>query len=322
MDLPAIDARTCIVRNTAAKKGRTRAVSPATTAAQYLHYGRIILGASDPAERVDPGDHETGLVCLKGSATVTIAPSAHQRGTAGLQTGGSTSGLQGGTAGLQTGGNTSGLQGGTAGLQTGGSTYTLVPYDALYVPRDTAFDVVPGAAGCDLAELSAPVAGRYPVQFVAFDDVKRDPGLHFRTGGPACERDVNLLLAKNVEAGRILAGVTFSAPGNWTSWPPHEHAALLEEAYLYIDMPAPAFGVQLVYANAGEPELATIVREGDVVLMPQGYHPNVAAPGGRIGFLWMMAANREVEDRQFGVVNVQPDFAAIGSGLDRGRTGR
>jgi 5-deoxy-glucuronate isomerase len=290
MDLPAIDAHTCIVRNTAAKKGRTRAVSPATTAARYLHYGRIILGASDPAERVDPGDHETGLVCLKGSATVTIAPSAHQRGT--------------------------------AGLQTGGSTYTLVPYDALYVPRDTAFDVVPGAAGCDLAELSAPVAGRYPVQFVAFDDVKRDPGLHFRTGGPACERDVNLLLAKNVEAGRILAGVTFSAPGNWTSWPPHEHAALLEEAYLYIDMPAPAFGVQLVYANAGEPELATIVREGDVVLMPQGYHPNVAAPGGRIGFLWMMAANREVEDRQFGVVNVQPDFAAIGSGLDRGRTGR
>jgi 5-deoxy-glucuronate isomerase len=290
MDLPAIDAHTCIVRNTAAKKGRTRAVSPATTAARHLHYGRIILGASDPAERVDPGDHETGLVCLKGSATVTIAPSAHQRGT--------------------------------AGLQTGGSTYTLVPYDALYVPRDTAFDVVPGAAGCDLAELSAPVAGRYPVQFVAFDDVKRDPGLHFRTGGPACERDVNLLLAKNVEAGRILAGVTFSAPGNWTSWPPHEHAALLEEAYLYIDMPAPAFGVQLVYANAGEPELATIVREGDVVLMPQGYHPNVAAPGGRIGFLWMMAANREVEDRQFGVVNVQPDFAAIGSGLDRGRTGR
>ena len=84
---------------------------------------------------------------------------------------------------------------------------------------------------------------------------------------------------------------------------------MLEEAYLYIDMPAPAFGVQLVYTNAGEPELATIVREGDVVLMPQGYHPNVAAPGGSINFLWMMAAHRERDDRQFGVVNVHPDFA-------------
>ena len=121
-----------------------------------------------------------------------------------------------------------------------------------------------------------------------------------------------MLIGKNVEAGRIMAGVTFSEPGNWTSWPPHEHAAMLEEAYLYIDMPAPAFGIQLVYTNPREPELATIVREGDVVLMPQGYHPNVAAPGGSINFLWMMAAHREDDDRQYGVVNVQPDFAATG----------
>ena len=94
---------------------------------------------------------------------------------------------------------------------------------------------------------------------------------------------------------------------------------MLEEAYLYIDMPAPAFGVQLVYTDEREPELATIVREGDVVLMPQGYHPNVAAPGGSINFLWMMAAHRERDDRQFGVVNVHPDFASGGSGLDPGR---
>ena len=119
-----------------------------------------------------------------------------------------------------------------------------------------------------------------------------------------------------------MAGVTFSEPGHWTSWPPHEHAALLEEAYLYIDMPAPSFGVQLVYSNPGEPELVTIVREGDVVLMPKGYHPNVAAPGGSINFLWMMAANREGEDRQFGVVNVQPEYAAGGSGIDKGRAER
>jgi 5-deoxy-glucuronate isomerase len=84
-------------------------------------------------------------------------------------------------------------------------------------------------------------------------------------------------------------------------------------------MPAPSFGVQLVYTNPAEPELATIVHEGDVVLMPQGYHPNVAAPGCAIGFLWMMAANREGIDRLFGVVNVQPEFAAGGSGLERGR---
>jgi len=46
------------------------------------------------------------------------------------------------------------------------------------------------------------------------------------------------------------------------------------------------------------------------VLMPSGYHPNVAAPGHGINFIWMMAAHKEVEDRQFGVVNVQPGFGS------------
>ena len=49
------------------------------------------------------------------------------------------------------------------------------------------------------------------------------------------------------------------------------------------------------------------------------YVKNVAAPGGQINFLWMMAANREDVDRLFGVVNVQPEFAAGGSGLDKGK---
>jgi 5-deoxy-glucuronate isomerase len=211
---------------------------------------------------------------------------------------------------------------GSAEVRAEGASWRLGRFDAIYVPRDASIEVTPGPQGCDLAEIAAPVEQRYPLQFVAFSDVQKDPGLHFATGGDANRRELNILLGKNVSAGRILAGVTFSQPGNWTSWPPHEHAAMLEEAYLYIDMPAPAFGVQLVYTNPRDPELATIVREGDVVLMPAGYHPNVAAPGGSINFLWMMAANREREDRQFGVVNVQPDYAAGGSGLDRGKAHR
>jgi 5-deoxy-glucuronate isomerase len=210
------------------------------------------------------------------------------------------------------------LKGG-AQVKTEGKTYALYRYDALYVPRDAAVEVTPGPDGCDVAEVASPVLKRHPVQFVSFNEVQKDPGLHFATGGPGCQRELNILIGKNVEAGRLMAGVTFSAPGNWTSWPPHEHAMLAEEAYLYIDMPAPSFGVQLVYTNKIDPEVATIVREGDVVVMPAGYHPNVAAPGGQINFLWMMAANREDDDRLFGVVNVQPEFAAGGSGLDKGR---
>ena len=221
----------------------------------------------------------------------------------------------------------------TGGLETGlialsgeatvdveGTSYTLGPHDALYVPRDSRVRVSAGAQGCDLAEVAAPVERAHPVQFISFSEVQKDAGLHFAAGGPGARRELNVLMGKNVQAGRIMAGVTFSEPGNWTSWPPHEHAVLAEEAYLYFNMAPPSFGVQLVYTNTSDPELAAIVRDGDVVLMPQGYHPNVAAPGGSINFLWMMAATREDVDRQFGVVNVQPEFAQGGSGLDPGRS--
>ena len=276
MKLETIAPGTCVVRDTASRKGRTHAVTPGLTASRYLHYGRIILDPGDPAVRVDTGDRETGLICLGGEAAVDAE----------------------------------------------GATYRLTKYDALYIPREATFVVTAGPAGCDLAEIAAPVAAKHPVQFVSFAEVQKDPGLHFLVGGPAAHRDLNVLIGKNVRAGRLMAGVTFSQPGNWTSWPPHEHAAMLEEAYLYVDMPAPGFGVQLVYTHDRDPELATIVREGDIVLMPQGYHPNVAAPGAAINFVWMMAANREDEDRQYGVVNVHPAFAALGSGLDKGRSER
>jgi 5-deoxy-glucuronate isomerase len=205
---------------------------------------------------------------------------------------------------------------GRAAVEVAGKRFEMGRYDALYVPRDSVVLVTPAGAGCDLAEVSAPVTGQYPLQFVSFADVRGNPTLHFMAGAPPCERDLNILIGKNVEAGRIVVGVTFSKPGGWTSWPPHEHAAMLEEAYLYIDMPAPSWGLQLVYTNPLEPELVAAVREGDVVVMPAGYHPNVAAPGGTIGFMWMMAAYREVADRQFGVVNVQPEYAERGSGLE------
>jgi 5-deoxy-glucuronate isomerase len=277
VQLPDIKASSCVVRNTGAVRGRRFAVTPGTTAARHLHYGRIVLEPGDERLSFSTEGRETALIVLRGAAVVEAA----------------------------------------AG--TDGGRHDLGRYDALYVPRDAAVVVHPGVEGCDIAEVAAPVEGRHPIQLVRFADVQKDPSLHFHAGGPAAERDLNVLIGKNVKAGRILAGVTFSLPGNWTSWPPHEHAGMLEEAYLYIDMPAPNWGLQLVYTDATEPELVATVRDGDCVLMPQGYHPNVAAPGSRINFLWMMAAIREDEDRQFGVVNVHPIYAQGGSGLEASR---
>ena len=171
----------------------------------------------------------------------------------------------------------------------------------------------------DIAEFSAEVSKRYPFQVVRFSQVENDPGLKFTTGGSGSLGKLYMLLAKNVEAGRLVAGFTISEPGNWTSWPPHEHAKMLEEMYVYFDMPDPAFGIQLVYNRTDYPEMVTVVRDGGAVLMPSGYHPNVSVHGYRICFLWAMAAHREGEDRQFGVVNVQRGFDQGSSGLKAGR---
>jgi 5-deoxy-glucuronate isomerase len=207
---------------------------------------------------------------------------------------------------------------GEATVNVGDSKTLLEKYDAIYIPRDSSVQVAT-TSHVDIAEFSADVENRYPLQVVRFAAISKDPGLKFGTGGPGSKRQLHMLLAKNIEAGRLVAGFTFSEAGNWTSWPPHEHAKMLEELYVYFDMPDPAFGIQLVYNNTQQPELVTVVRDGDAVLMPSGYHPNVSIPGHRICFLWAMAARREREDRQFGVVNVQPGFDAGGSGLEAGR---
>jgi len=268
--LEEIRPETCFVPATHQGKGRRTSVAPGSTAARYLHYGRITLATEDKPVNFANNDHETALICLQGTAKVN----------------------------------------------SGGESFQLEQYDAVYVPRDSEIEVVPGANGCDLAEVSAPVSKRYPLKFVSYKEVRQNPKLHLIAGKPPAERDLNVLIGANVDAGRIMAGVTFSRPGNWTSWPPHEHSRMLEEAYLFIDMPSPSFGIQFVYTDPAAPELVQVVREGDCVLMPKGYHPNVAAPGGQINFLWMMAAIREGEDRLYGVVNVQPEYAAGGSGLE------
>ena len=207
---------------------------------------------------------------------------------------------------------------GSAELKTAGEKFRLGQYDAIYIPRDGAIEVTTDGK-VDLAEFSAEVENRYPLRFVPYAEVAKDPTLKFSTGKPGQQRHLNILIGKNVQAGRLLAGFTISEPGNWTSWPPHEHAVMLEEMYVYFDMPPPGFGIQLVYNNMEYPELITAVRDGDAVLMPSGYHPNVSVPGHRIGFMWAMAAHREKEDRQFGVVNIQPGFGQAGSGLEASR---
>ncbi|HZY73538.1 MAG TPA: 5-deoxy-glucuronate isomerase [Edaphobacter sp.] len=196
---------------------------------------------------------------------------------------------------------------GAATVSVGQQDFEMQAKDALYISKGLPVSVTT-ASEVDLVECSAKVDGDYPVQFVPYAGVQADEKLHFIAGSDSSKREIDIMLGTNVKAGRLVVGVTSSLPGNWTSWPPHEHAAMLEEIYVFFDMPEPAFGLQLVYTDKITAAEVEVVRDGDAVLLPEGYHPNVAIPGSPLNFVWMMAAHREVADRQWGVVTVDPRY--------------
>jgi len=197
---------------------------------------------------------------------------------------------------------------GACEILAGGKTFSLRRNDALYVPKGLSI-TVQAASDVDLVECFAPAEGDYPLQFVSGEAVRKDEKLHFVSGTASAQREINILLGSNIQAGRLVAGITRSVPGNWTSWPPHEHARMLEEIYVFVDMPEPSFGLQLVYTAGISAAEVEVVRDGDAVLLPEGYHPNVAIPGASLNFVWIMAAHREVVDRKWGVVQVDPRYA-------------
>lgn len=194
-------------------------------------------------------------------------------------------------------------------IRVNGQSFELGKYDALYLPRDGGCSICSDEA-FDLAEFASPASRKYPVHFVRFEDVVKNPELVKQAGFEPYARTIYTLIGEvNVQAARLLAGVTFSQDGNWTSWPPHDHSREKEEIYLYIDMPLPNFSIHLNYTEGRDMELVVPVWEGDAVAIKKGYHYNVASPGTKTGFLWMMAAVREEQDRVFTQVTVQPEFA-------------
>jgi 5-deoxy-glucuronate isomerase len=197
---------------------------------------------------------------------------------------------------------------GTCVVKVGNESFEMKRDDALYVPKCSTIAICTEQE-VDVLECSAPVDGQYLLRFVAAESVRTDEKLHLVAGTDGARREINILLGNNIQAGRLIVGVTRSLPGNWTSWPPHEHATMLEEIYVYVDMPAPAFGLQLVYEDEISPTEVEVVREGDAVLLPAGYHPNVSIPGSTLNFVWIMAAHREVVDRKWGVVQMDPRYS-------------
>jgi 5-deoxy-glucuronate isomerase len=165
------------------------------------------------------------------------------------------------------------------------------PGEAVYVPPDVEL-VLEAASPATVAVASAPLDGRRSgkARVIRTGD-QRVVG----AGRGNWSRTIRTVLGSGDDAGRLIVGETINPPGNWSSYPPHKHdrqappeEVALEEVYFYRLRPEGGFAVQLLYGGA-EKERALVVRDGDVVSIPFGYHPVVAAPGYELYYLWVMA---------------------------------
>ena len=105
-------------------------------------------------------------------------------------------------------------------------------------------------------------------------------------GSGQTARRIHHLLPPGAEAGRLIAYEVFTPGGNWSSYPPHKHdtedppvEARLEEIYFYRFAKPQGFAFQRVYTPDRSLDEAMTPGDGDVVLVPRGYHP-VGVPAG------------------------------------------
>jgi 5-deoxy-glucuronate isomerase len=105
-------------------------------------------------------------------------------------------------------------------------------------------------------------------------------------GSGQTARRIHHLLPPDAEAGRLIAYEVFTPGGNWSSYPPHKHdtedpptESRLEELYFYRFARPEGFAFQRVYTRDGSLDESLAPGDGDVVLVPRGYHP-VGVPAG------------------------------------------
>jgi 5-deoxy-glucuronate isomerase len=126
--------------------------------------------------------------------------------------------------------------------------------------------------------------------------------LEVRGSGHAT-RHIRHLVAPEFPADRLLLVEVVTPAGNWSSWPPHKHdqdampgEAVLEEVYHYRFRRPEAWGIQRLYRRAerGWPARDALwaVRDGEVVLVPDGYHPFSATTADDAFYLNALAGDR------------------------------
>src|SRR3954469_21339542 len=97
-------------------------------------------------------------------------------------------------------------------------------------------------------------------------------------------------------AESLLVTEVLTPDGHWSSYPPHKHdrdappeETFLEETYYHRIRPDHGFGLPRVYTDDRSLDETVAFGDGDVVLVPRGYHTVSAPPGYELYYLNVMA---------------------------------
>jgi 5-deoxy-glucuronate isomerase len=183
------------------------------------------------------------------------------------------------------------------GIFAAGGQSWNVQRDNVFTDRATAVLVPPGVqlrvhaeAPLEALLISTPAPpGGQPV-LCAPEDVTI-----VNRGTDLYKREVRNLFTTDPHAKRLMVGETVNATGHWSSYPPHKHDGKddeprLEEMYYYRVNPPEGFGLHISYTASGEAATHQ-VRDGDLVLIPYGYHSVSAPPRHELYYLWAVAGD-------------------------------
>jgi 5-deoxy-glucuronate isomerase len=169
-----------------------------------------------------------------------------------------------------------------AGSQSIGAranVFAGLPY-ALYLPCAHSV-TIKAETVCEIAECRVPSTARLEPCLVTPKDVASD-----LRGGENASRQIVEVIAPAFPADKLVVFEVYTPGGNWSSYPPHKHdvdqppvEVDLDEIYYYRMRDGRGFALQNLYRADRSRESLVKVRDGDVVLVREGYHPVVAGPG-------------------------------------------
>lgn len=175
------------------------------------------------------------------------------------------------------------------------SVFDGMPF-ALYLPPGTSY-VVHAETALDIARAWCPVDPAAGAELQARLITPADVAVEVRGGGNAT-RQINHIMPAEFPAQRLLVVEVYTPAGNWSSYPPHKHdvhdpprEVCLEEIYYYRISAPDGYAIQQIYSPERGLDALLRARDGDLVLVPYGYHPVVAPPGYDVYYLNALAGS-------------------------------